>query len=216
MSSNPVKKGSNHKIWGMITFSHFYEFFILFQNHQNVLCGSSLSFLRCEQKVEETISQPRFAIQRVLGGEPSGAYPPQALLSSGGSEGESRIQCRSSVQNCILFSKTFNILGLLCLSLITGHSCTKSLLLCFALSRVDNPESHSPPLSQGLSQRRLGVLRSPYSHQSSRAQDQHSPLDQLPILSRQVSERSQDEREKSRGGVMWPKWFWAGDRAPGG
>lgn len=54
---SPIKKVSNHKIGGTITFSHFYEFFILFQNHQNALCGSSLSLLRFEQKVEENVSQ---------------------------------------------------------------------------------------------------------------------------------------------------------------
>lgn len=127
----------------MITFSHFDEFFILFQNRQNVLCGSSLSLLRFEQKVEEDISQVRFAIQLVPGGKPSGALLPQALLSSGGSEGESGILLRSFIQNSILFYKTFDILGLLGLSLITGYSYIKSLLLCFVLSRVDNPDIQS-------------------------------------------------------------------------
>lgn len=134
---SPLKKVSNYNTGGMITFSHFYEFFILFQNHQNVLCGSSLSLLRFEQKVEGNVSQLRFAIQLVSGGEPSGAFTPQALLSSGGSEGESGIQLRSSVQYYILFYENLNTLGLLFLSLPTGHSYIKSLLLCCVLSGVD-------------------------------------------------------------------------------
>lgn len=124
----------------MITFSHFYEFFILFQDSQNVLCRSSLTLLRFEQKVKENIFSTSICNSTTPPFKPLGAFTPQALVSSGGSEGEWSIWLKSSVWNFMIFFKTLELRGLLFLSLIRRYSYTKILLLCFVISRIELPD----------------------------------------------------------------------------
>lgn len=78
--AHQIKKVSDEKIEGMITFSHVYEFFILFQDSQSVGQISVLSGLN--RRSRRIFSQLLFAIQLLPRCEPWGLTA-QALVSSG-------------------------------------------------------------------------------------------------------------------------------------
>lgn len=131
--AHQIKKVSDEKIEGMITFSHVYEFFILFQDSQSVGQISVLSGLN--RRSRRIFSQLLFAIQPLPFCEPWGLTA-QALVSSGWSEGEWSLWLRSSASNFIIFSKTLGLLGLLLHSLIREYYYITILLLWFVISRI--------------------------------------------------------------------------------
>lgn len=128
---------SNQNTEGMITFSRFYEFFILFQQRQNTSCGSNLSLYGFEQKVGRICFHFYLQFNNSLHG--SLERPSLPTLWYLREHRENRVASRCALSWIIFFPKTLKLFEPLCPSLIRGYTDMRISLLCFVLFRENDP-----------------------------------------------------------------------------
>lgn len=126
-----LERPSNQNTEGVITFFHFYEFFILFQQRQNTSWRSNLSLYGFEQKVGRICFNVYLQFNDSFHG--SLERPSLSTLWYLQEHQENQVTSWGALSGIIFFPKTLKLFGPLCLPLIRRYRDMRILLLWFVL-----------------------------------------------------------------------------------